>query len=84
METILGAIAIVLIVVFIFFISPVIQFAMGFMAGIFAKVTIGNSIVAGLALLGIHISVGSIPLLFGVINLIASFFRNFTWRSSDD
>lgn len=69
------------------FISPVINFAIGYLVGIFAKITIGNSIIAGLTLLGIHISLGSIPLLFGLINLIASFFYpepNFFKHSSDD
>ncbi len=78
MEVLMLIIAAVAIITFAIFITPVMNFTLGYIAGIFAKITIGNILVSGLALLGIHISVAAIPLLFGVLNVIGSFFRGFS------
>ena len=65
----------VLLVILIFFISPFVSFGLGWLVGWFIKITIGSLIVKGFNLVGIHIPIESLPLFFGVLNVIASFFK---------
>ncbi len=65
----------ILIVVGAFFIFPFISFMGGWFLGWLIKITIGGSIVNGLALVGLQIPLESLPLFFGTLAVISSFFK---------
>lgn len=65
----------ILITIIMFFVLPFINFACGFLAGLIIKVTIGTYIIAGLNLIGLNISLNSLPLFFATLAVIASFFK---------
>ena len=64
--------AIVFIIVLILF--PFICFGGGWLIGQLIRLTIGGFIVDGFALVGLNISRESLPLFFGTLSVIASFF----------
>ena len=57
------------------FVAPFLNFLGGWISGWLIKITIGNMIVSGLSLIGIHIPIESFPLFFGTLNVIAGFFH---------
>ena len=64
----------IIIFIIVFLTVPFLKFLGGYITGFIIKVTIGSSITAGLALIGLNIPLDSLPLFFATINVIASFF----------
>ena len=71
--TILGIIGLIIIAIFI---APWLSFWLAYFGGWIAKITIGNYIVKGFALLGITLPLNKIPLIAGVLGWIGGFFKN--------
>ena len=69
---IIGYIA--LIIVMSFF-MPFLWFLGGWISGWLIKITIGQTIVSGLALIGFNLPLDKFPLFFGTLAVIASFFK---------
>lgn len=65
---------IALVIGFIF-LAPLLNFIAGWLVGYFIKFMIGTSIVSGLAIVGINLPLEKIPLFFGTLAVIASFFH---------
>ncbi len=55
---------------------PFLYFIGGWVSGLIIKIIIGSSIVKGLSLIGLHLSLNHLPLFFGTLNVIASFFQH--------
>lgn len=58
------------------FLMPFICFYLGWISGWLIKITIGQKIVSGLALVGLNLSLDKLPLFFGTVAIITSFFKN--------
>ena len=71
--TILGAIALIILAVFI---APWISFWLAYFGGWVAKITIGDQLVLALNFLNISINKESIPLLAGGLGWVGSFFKS--------
>lgn len=56
------------------FIIPLIAFGLGYLYGLIIKLILGSVVVSGLSLFNLYIEPNDLPLFFGTINLIASFF----------
>lgn len=54
---------------------PFLCFISGWVSGLIIKITIGSFIVKGLSFIGLHLSLNHLPLFFGTLNVIASFFK---------
>ncbi len=65
----------IFLVILIFFISPFLHFIGGWISGWIIKVTIGQSIINGLALIGFNLPLDKFPLFFGTLAVIACFFH---------
>jgi hypothetical protein len=75
-DPIVDVIASILAVIITAIIMPFITFGLGWLLGWIIKVTIGGLIISGLALININIPMDQLPLFFGVLSVIASFFNN--------
>lgn len=64
----------IIIFIILFLTVPFLHFLGGYITGFIIKITIGSSITAGLALMGLNIPLDNLPLFFATINVIASFF----------
>ena len=73
MEYVIAAV----ILIIAFFISPFLHFLGGWIAGWLIKVTIGGFIINGLAIVGLQIPIESLPLFFGTLAVVASFFKTY-------
>ena len=73
---IMTIILIILGTIVLIFASPFINFIFGWIVGWFIKIIFGTIFISGLKLIGIKISIDTIPLLCGTLNLIGSFFRS--------
>lgn len=73
----------ILIIIGAFVIWPFLCFILGWFTGWLIQITIGTSIVSGLALVGINIPLNQLPLFFGTLAIIASFFKKNHINSSD-
>ncbi len=71
--TILGLIALIVMIVFI---APWLSFWLAYFGGWIAKITIGDYIVRALELIGILITKDQIPLLAGGLGWIGGFFKS--------
>ncbi len=71
-----GNLAIIIIAILFFIVFPFIYFCLSWIVGLLIKIIFGEVFVNGLGLLGIIITKDQIPLLCGVIGVIASFFKN--------
>lgn len=71
--TILGAIGLVVVVILF---APFLNFILGYFIGWLISKTFGATLLAGLKLLGLNITITQLPLLCGTLNVIGSFFRN--------
>lgn len=65
----------IFLVIIAFFVTPFITFIGGWISGWLIKITIGQSVVNGLALLGLTIPLEKFPLFFGTLATIACFFH---------
>ncbi len=63
------------LVIGVIFLAPLLNFAAGWLVGHFIKLMIGTSIISGLAIVGINLPLEKIPLFFGTLAVIASFFH---------
>lgn len=72
----------IILLTILFFIYPFITFGLGWLLGWVIKITIGGLIVNGFNLVGLHIPLESLPLFFGVLSVVAGFFRNFSELST--
>lgn len=68
-------VGIIALFIILFFIMPFVWFFGGWISGWLIKITIGQSIISGLALMGLNLSLDKLPLFFGTIAVIASFFK---------
>ena len=59
----------------IYIIVPFLVFWLGYLGGIFIKWTLGSTLIKGLALLNLSVSIENVPLFFGTIGLIGSYFK---------
>lgn len=76
---------IIIAVIVMIIISPLLYFLGGWITGCILSWTIGESIVRGLSLLNIHITVDNLPLFCGVLGVIGAFFRDAsTFKKSND
>lgn len=66
----------IILIFAIVLISPVLYFFGGWITGWIIKITIGNAITSGLALIGLNIPIDKLPLFFATIAIIASFFHS--------
>lgn len=69
---ILGYIALFIAV---FFLTPFLWFFGGWISGWLIKITIGQMIISGLALINFNLPLDKFPLFFGTLAVIASFFK---------
>lgn len=69
---IMGYIALIIVM---FFLMPFLQFFGGWISGWLIKITIGQTIASGLALIGFNLPLDKFPLFFGTLAVIASFFK---------
>lgn len=70
---------IVILVIFTIFLTifqPFLCFLGGWIAGWLIKITIGEAILSGLSLLHFSMPSSKLPLFFGTIAVIGSFFRS--------
>ena len=67
----------ILFTVIAFFIAPFLSFLGGWIVGNIITITIGGSIVNGLALLNLNVPLERLPIFFGTIAVIASFFKTY-------
>ena len=65
-----------LVTIAIFIFAPFIWFGIGAFLGFLIKITIGDFIVKGFTFLNCNISKTDLPILFGTIAVVASFFKN--------
>lgn len=65
----------ILVMIGVFFIMPFISFGLGWLSGWIIQITIGSSIVNGLALIGVNLPLDRLPLFFGTLAIIANFFK---------
>jgi len=65
----------ILVTIVAFFVMPFIYFGLGWLSGWIIQITIGSSIVNGLSLIGINLPLDQLPLFFGTLVIIASFFK---------
>ena len=72
----------ILLIILAFFLAPILSFGIGFLAGLIIKITIGTSIVSGLNLIGLNISLNDLPLFFGTLSIIGDFFKSYFSRDS--
>ena len=70
--TIMGLLFMIILIIFI---APWLTFWLAYFGGWVAKITIGKYLVSGLSLIGLDISLDSIPLLAGVLGWIGGFFK---------
>ena len=75
-ESLSAAIVTLIALVIVFFIAPFVAFWSGYLVGIVAKMTIGNSFVLGASKLGLSFKAKDIPLIFGFLNCVAITFCN--------
>ena len=66
---------IILLLLAIFF-DPMLGFFFGWLTGWVIRLTIGHLFIAGLAVFGLDITLAQIPLICGVLGVIASFFKS--------
>ena len=66
---------IITLFIIIFFASPFLNFLGGWISGWLIKITIGQMITAGFALVGFNLPLDKFPLFFGTLAVIASFFH---------
>lgn len=66
----------IVLVIGVIFLAPLLNFAAGWLVGYFIKFMIGTSIISGLAIVGINLPLEKIPLFFGTLAVIASFFHS--------
>jgi len=74
---------IIFLVIIAFFISPFLNFIGGWISGWLIKITIGQTIVSGLALVGLNLPLDKFPLFFGTLAVIASFFHTPNFSAMD-
>lgn len=67
---------IILLLVLAIFLNPMLSFFFGWLAGWVIRLTIGHLFIAGLAVLGLDITLAQIPLMCGALGVIASFFKS--------
>lgn len=67
----------IILIIFIFILLPFLCFLEGWISGWLIKITIGKLIVSGLALMGFTLSLDHLPLFFGTLAVIASFFKTY-------
>lgn len=63
---------------------PFLCFVGGWIDGWLIQKIFGETIVKGLSLIGIHVIPEQLPLLFGTIAVIASFFQNYGANRHED
>lgn len=68
-------ITIIAVLIATYIIVPFLVFWLGYLGGIFIKWTLGSILVKGLALLNLSVSIENIPLFFGTLGLIGSYFK---------
>lgn len=69
-------ICMIILVIGVIFLAPLLNFAAGLLVGYLIKFMIGTSIISGLAIVGINLPLEKIPLFFGTLAVIASFFHS--------
>lgn len=62
--------------IILFFIMPFLWFFGGWISGWLIKITIGQTIASGLALIGFNLPLDKFPLFFGTLAVISSFFKS--------
>ena len=72
----LKIIGLIALIVGLCFLYPLLSFIVGWIVGCIIKVTMGASIISGLAIVGINLPLEKIPLFFGTLAVIASFFHS--------
>lgn len=81
-----GCLEIIIVTIAMIIFSPFIDFILCYFTGWLIKITFGNAICSGLLLLGINVSLNQLPLLFGTLGVIGSFFKStsITRKSDED
>jgi hypothetical protein len=77
MDEILSAIGAVALAIVLLIFGPFLNFVFGWVVGWLIKITFGNLFIEGLSLFGLSLTKNSLPLFFGVIGVISSFFKRF-------
>jgi hypothetical protein len=68
--------------VFLMFITPFLNFALGVIIGWIIKVTIGNLFIKGIGMIGITLAKADIPIFCGTLGIIGSFFKTNDFSST--
>lgn len=71
----LSIIGLITLIIVIIFIAPWLSFWLAYFGGWIAKITIGKYLVSGFSLIGLNLSIDSIPLLAGTLGWIGGFFK---------
>lgn len=66
---------IILGIIILTILSPFLCFLEGWIIGLLIKATIGSIFITGLKLIGLNITLDTIPLLCGTLAIIGSFFK---------
>ena len=74
--TILGVLLTFVVVAFMTLISAVWALVVGWFIGLIASAFFGDLVCSGLALIGIVVAPNQLPLLFAILCLIGSFFKD--------
>ena len=70
----------IIVLFFMSLIDPFFYFIAGWISGWLLKIAIGNIMVSGLALMHFNLSINDLPLFFGILSIIVSFFNHKFWR----